>query len=411
MMDAEFRRYLGAVKLDEPPASSSDPRWEETETLARRLLTEGKAEAALKLVEQEPARRKRWDLLLLTGLLREGLEEQPLALEALEVVADKLVASGDRSGVRLLLDRFRDPEPTSAAVRFLQYLARGETKEEARIALLREAIEIRPADPELHAEISPALERSGDISDAREHRLRAVELYLELGRPERASDELLRAIDEDLEHFPARVGRIVLRFASLAAWGDAEPVLDLALPELEARAAGLLSWEDLALVAPRSPNTPAARGLLARYLRVVVARQPEPDAILEGSGIADPAVPIDEVGVRLPKILALPPGAHVLHTTWGLGRVRASDGESVTLSFPSREGHKMSFAMASRSLDRLADDGLRVLAIEDAPRLRTIAEAGDPEVLVRALRDIGGTATAGAAQAPARDRASGFRVE
>ena len=155
MMDAEFRRYLGGVKLDEPPASSSDPRWEETETLARRLLTEGKAEAALKLVEQEPARRKRWDLLLLTGLLREGLEEQPLALEALEVVADKLVASGDRSGVRLLLDRFRDPEPTSAAVRFLQYLARGETKEEARIALLREAIEIRPADPELHAEISP----------------------------------------------------------------------------------------------------------------------------------------------------------------------------------------------------------------------------------------------------------------
>jgi transcription elongation factor GreA-like protein len=53
----------------------------------------------------------------------------------------------------------------------------------------------------------------------------------------------------------------------------------------------------------------------------------------------------------------------------------------------------MSFAMASRSLDRLADDGLRVLAIEDRAKLRLLAQAGDPEVLVRALRDVGGTAT------------------
>ncbi|HKW50970.1 MAG TPA: GreA/GreB family elongation factor, partial [Candidatus Eisenbacteria bacterium] len=91
---------------------------------------------------------------------------------------------------------------------------------------------------------------------------------------------------------------------------------------------------------------------------------------------------------------ALPPGAHVSHTTWGLGRVLTGDGESVTLTFPGREGHKMSFAMASRSLDRLADDGLRVLAIEDPDRLHALAQAGDPEVLVRALRDVGGTATA-----------------
>jgi transcription elongation factor GreA len=53
----------------------------------------------------------------------------------------------------------------------------------------------------------------------------------------------------------------------------------------------------------------------------------------------------------------------------------------------------MSFAMASKSLDRLPGDGLRVLAIEDLPRLRALAQAGDPEVLVRALRDLGGTAT------------------
>ena len=393
MMDADLRRYLAALKVEEPPASSTDPRWAETEELARRLIAETKVEAALKLIDQEPSRKKRWDLLLLAGLLREGLGDTTLALEALETVADKLVASGDRSGVRGLLDRFLRPEPTTAAVRLLEFLARGETDDAIRTELLREAIVIRPRDPQLHAEISPALDRLGDAAGAREHRLLAIEILLELERPEGIGEDLLRIIEEDLEGAPARVGRIVLRFASLASWREAEPILDLALPDLETRAAGRLSWEDLAPVAPRAPATPEARGLLARYLRVAVALEPEPDAVLEGSGIGNPAVPIAEVAARLPKILALPPGAHVSHTTWGLGRVRSSDGETITLTFPGREGHKMSFAMATRSLDRLANDGLRVLAIEDSAKLRALAQAGDPEVLVRALRDVGGTAT------------------
>src|SRR6266852_3136669 len=99
MMDADLRRYLAAVKAEEAPASSTDPRWGETEALARRLIAEAKAEAALKLIEQEPARRKRWDLLLLTARLRAGLGDRPLELDALEIVADKLVATSDRSGV------------------------------------------------------------------------------------------------------------------------------------------------------------------------------------------------------------------------------------------------------------------------------------------------------------------------
>lgn len=394
MMDADFRRYLSAIKDEEPPISSADPRWEETAALATRLIEESKVEAALRLIDQEPARKKRWDLLLLTSLLRQGLGEREPALEALEIVADKLMAAGDRPGVRHILDRFLMPEPTSAAVRILHFLARGEGADAEKVELLREAIEIRPGDPELHADLSPALERMGDPAGAREHRLRTIELNLDLGRPEHLGEEILRAAELDLEHSPARIGRALLRFAAVAPWGDVEPLLDLALPELEQRAGGLLSWEDLAPVAQHAPATPAARRLIARFLRVIVALQPQPDVIIEGSGIANPAQPVAAIGDRLPKILALPPGAHIAHTTWGLGRVLSSDGETLILEFPGRASHKMSFAMASRSLDRLPDDGLRVLAIEDPARLRELADAGDPEVLVRALRDVGGTATA-----------------
>jgi transcription elongation factor GreA len=54
----------------------------------------------------------------------------------------------------------------------------------------------------------------------------------------------------------------------------------------------------------------------------------------------------------------------------------------------------MSFAMATKSLDRLPGDGLRVLITEDEARARALALAGDTEILVRVLRDVGGTATA-----------------
>ena len=392
-MNSEFRHYFAGLKSEEPAASIQEPRWEETQTLARRLVTEGKVEGALRLVEQEPARRKRWDLLLLTALLRESLGDWSLAMESFEVVADKLMAAGDEAGVRLLLDKLLSPEPSSAAVRFLHFLARREATDSERIRLLEDAIAIRPGDPELHGEIAAALERAGDDGRAREHRIRSCELSLELGHPDRVPDDLLRLIEEDLPAQPARIGRILLRYASLVPWIESEPFLDLALPGLAKGASGQLQWRDLAPLAARVPATPKARELFGRYLRMVVAREPDPDAILAGSGALDPAHPIDAVGARLPNILLLPPGAHIAHTSWGIGRVRSSDGDSLMVEFPGRQGHKMSFAMASRSLDRLPDDGLRVLAIEDRAKLAALARAGDPDVLVRALRDAGGTAT------------------
>jgi transcription elongation factor GreA len=394
MMDPDFRRFLRAATGEEPPASSADPRWGETEALARRLVEGNFVEAALKAVEQEPAQKKRWDLLLLTALLREALGDRAESLEALEVVADKLMAADDRAGVQQLIGRFLEPRETTAAVRYLHYLARGAADDGERAELLREALSIRPDDYDLNAELAEALERGGDLTGSREHRLRAIEVHLDDGRTDRIGETLLRVVDEDLTHAPIRVGRILLRFAALASWADAEPLLDLALPELAPRTAGLLTWEDLAPAALRAPGTSAARRLLAAYLRVAVAREPDPEAIVAGSGIASPSQPIETVTERLPKILALPPGAHVSHGSWGLGRVRASDGESITLEFSGRAGHKMSFAMASRSLDRLPADGLRVLAAEDAERLRAMAAVGDSEVLLRALRDVGGAATA-----------------
>src|SRR6185503_146297 len=328
----------------------------------------------------------------LASLLYQGLGERGPSLDALEVVADKLVAANDRDGVQGLLARFLEPEPVNAAVRFLHYLSKDAASDEGRIELLRDAIGIRPDDADLHAEIAVILERVGDLEAAREHRLDTLDLYLESNRPELVSEPLFRAVEEDLAHEPGRVAEILLDFAARVPWLESEPILDLALPELEKSAGGEFTWNHIAPLGPRLVSPPA-RAAAARLLGVAVAREPNPKAILDGSGIGDPTVPFDVVAARLPKILALPPGAYVMHQSWGLGRVLASDGETVTLEFPGRAGHKMAIAMAQRSLDRLPEDGLRVLAITDPSRVRVMGSEGDPEVLVRALRDVGGTAT------------------
>lgn len=392
MIDSDLRHYLKAAQGDEPPASSTDPRWGETEALARHLIQTSAVEPALHALEQEPGRKKRWDLLLLAALLYQGLGERAASLDALEVVADKLVAANDRDGVQGILLRFIEPEPVNAAVRFLHYLSKDAATDEERIELLREAIGIRPSDAELHAEMAVILEKAGDLEAAREHRLDTLELYLESNRLALVSEPLFRAVEEDLAHEPGRVAEVLLDFAARVPWLESEPILELALPELEKSAAGEFTWDHLAPLGPRLVSAPA-RATAARLLGVAVARQPNPKAILEGSGIGDPTVPFETVAARLPKILALPPGAHVMHQSWGLGRVLASDGETLTLEFPGRAGHKMAIAMAQRSLDRLPDDGLRVLAITDPERVRKLGAEGDPEILVRALRDVGGTAT------------------
>ena len=392
-MDADFRNYLRGAQGEEPPISVKDPRWPETEALARRLIAATQAEPALRLLKQEPQAKKRWDLLLLGGLLQGALGEHAASIEALEIVGDKLTAAHDRDGVRALLPRFLTPEPVSAAVRFYHFLARTAATDAERIEHLRAALEIRHNDAQLLLELSQVLERAGETEEARDLKLEALETWLKLNHPEALADELLRVVEEDLPREPARAAAILLHYAGAVPWEESEPVLDLALPELTRTGAGRWTWQDLDPIAARAPQSARARAMLGALLRLAVSSEPDPNAIVEGSGILNPGEAIESVRARLPKILSLPPGADVAHATWGLGRVGANDGESVSLEFPGRTGHKMSLAMASRSLDRLPPDGLRVLAAREPGRLRALIEARDPQIVVSALRDLGRAAT------------------
>src|SRR2546422_4319087 len=283
-MDPDFRNYLRAAQGEEPPIGAGEPRWTETETLARKLIAGAQAEPALRVLKQEPQARRRWDLLLLAGLLNDALGERGASLEALEVVGDKLAAADEREGVRALLPRFLEPAPVSAAVRLLHFLARTATTDAEKADLMRRALEIRPNDPHLISELSQILERSGGPDEARDMRLRAIELWLELNHPQAVADELLRVVEEDLSRETGRAAGILLQYAAAVPWEDSEPILDLALPELMRRGAGVWSWRELEPVVARAPQTSQARKLLAALLRIAVASEPDPDAIVAASG-------------------------------------------------------------------------------------------------------------------------------
>src|SRR5439155_1450316 len=91
---------------------------------------------------------------------------------------------------------------------------------------------------------------------------------------------------------------------------------------------------------------------------------------------------------------ALRPGGAVLHGSFGPGRVVGNDGETVRIDFAKSPGHKMPYAAARRTLTPLAEDDLRLLRLTAPAELARLRADEPGEILVRALRTLGGAADA-----------------
>jgi transcription elongation factor GreA len=116
--------------------------------------------------------------------------------------------------------------------------------------------------------------------------------------------------------------------------------------------------------------------------------------VLAAAGIADPSRPLIEALERFDAIASLPPGRAVFHTGFGAGRIMADDGETIIIDFAKSKAHKMPFAAAKRTLSPIADDDLRLLGVTDPAALKTMVSTQPSEVLLRALRALGGAGDA-----------------
>jgi hypothetical protein len=137
------------------------------------------------------------------------------------------------------------------------------------------------------------------------------------------------------------------------------------------------------------------RAALTEALRQGPARDvPDPDALIVQSGLADRTVPLPDALARFDLLAALPPGRAVLHGSFGAGRVKSNDGEIVILDFAKSSSHRMPYAAARRTLTPLAEDDLRLIQVQRPAEVARMREEDQGEIIVRALRAMGGSADA-----------------
>ncbi|WP_319561273.1 transcription elongation factor GreA [Marispirochaeta sp.] len=85
------------------------------------------------------------------------------------------------------------------------------------------------------------------------------------------------------------------------------------------------------------------------------------------------------------KHISFDAGNFVCHRSWGIGRIRAIDGDDITIDFTRKRGHSMSLKMAVNALSSLQRDHIWVLKVtKSKEELRTMVKE-DPS---KALRTI-----------------------
>lgn len=240
------------------------------------------------------------------------------------------------------------------------------------------------------------------LAEAYEYWAESLDGFVALKRHASIEGALLKIAESDnpmiLRHVIAALKRIgeqavPKKPTDQSGWGRVEAMIELALPAL--RRAKLLPdlWRNLICLLPLMPSGTSIR----RWLSDLAPEAfPEADGIhdlMNRSGLLDPEANVETAVKALEPMLALAPGYFVMHASWGIGRIRLNDGETLILDFQEASNHRMTVALAKRALTVVPADDLRVLKVQDPAGLKSKAK-DDPEgVVFLAIRQLGGSAT------------------
>jgi len=172
-------------------------------------------------------------------------------------------------------------------------------------------------------------------------------------------------------------------------WGRLDAAVDVVLPAL--RRAGLQSdlWN---LMLKLLPTAPTASGVRKWLSELAVEAFPGADGvhdILNRSGVLDPEVKPEAALKALDPLLAFAPGYFVLHASWGVGRIRLNDGETLILDFQEAANHRMSVSLARRALTVVPADDLRVQLAQDAAALKSQLKEDPAGIVYLGIRMLG----------------------
>lgn len=251
-----------------------------------------------------------------------------------------------------------------------------------------------PEAPDLAALLMARADSEGRSEEAEEHALEALARFMKVGEADRAEEPLLRVLESADAGTHRRLIKLLPRMASA---GMAE-LLDTALGLGETTWAEQGLHGELARVLERILlKSKGFDALRARYAEALADSLGGATAVREfvaDCGLADPNAPLEAALERFREMFSLRPGAYVQHHSLGVGQIASHDANFLIIDFAEKPGHRMALEIARRSLHPLPDGCLRVARFVEP---ETIARelASDPVgLLVRALNDLGGEATA-----------------
>ncbi|OGF14212.1 MAG: hypothetical protein A2W00_14050 [Candidatus Eisenbacteria bacterium RBG_16_71_46] len=323
------------------------------------------------------------------------------AHQTLLTLGDELAAAGQWEVLAAVAERALGLERSAAAVHLLIQAHRGLGYDPARLESLEAAWSQQPDDLELALLLAERLGEAGRGDLRRELLASLLPRFAAEARYAGLEEAALEFVEHGEVDGLAALVRLLPVVAGQGAVQECRQLLDIAFPPVAgAERAGEVAAEvRAAATAAVEGEGPTAgdgfRAALVACLRQGVARDlPDAEAVFRASRIEERIEPLLPALERFDRIAALPPGGAVHHATFGAGRVNSNDGSEVLMDFAHARGHRMPYEAARRSLARILEDDLRLLRITSPQRMPQLRAEDPGEVLVRALRALGGAGDA-----------------
>lgn len=392
----QLERWLAPA---EASASGLDA---EARDKAQNILTEAsaptEAEALLhELDTRFPVRGESGALIparaYLRGRLLLDLERDAEALEVLLPLCEKLEQQSQWADLASVADEILGRTARIEAARYLAKAAEQAGAEVVPEGSLARALELFPDEHRIAWLVAEEQERGGETESALALFAGALPALIDARALERIEEVFLRLEEATDAETTETLLQACVKLASLKEWKLAETYLEPLLPRI--RAAGLAgtAWDLFVKLLPKAPPESNLRRLM---LEIAPQAIPDVDGILDllqRSGILDPKVKVELALKHLHELLEFAPGYRVLHHTWGAGRIRVNEGDTLIIDFPGRTGHRMSLALARNALTVIPADDLRVLWAESPDRVRAMLREQPADLAYLAIRELGGRTT------------------
>jgi transcription elongation factor GreA len=326
---------------------------------------------------------------LAQGLLQEKLEDPSPAATTYVVLSRDLLAADNIEAARWVARRGLGVHPDHRMVDvLLKVAARQPEIADEDVALCREHL---AEAPELLWHDSQAADEAGDTLRAANLAVDAAVGFVAIDSLDDAENAILRVLDcPD----PAVVGRLIDALPAMVGSKGSKEVLDLAMElgtsTFEAMGLHGRVADALKSIMEKRGEDPALREAFVSSLAVSLGGEKAIGGLLDKTGLRDAEVPFRDALHKYEELAVYLPGTHVFDSDWGVGKVKAHDGEFLTIDFQNKPGHRLSLQIAETAVSVVPDTMVAVAYYEDPETLETERDEDPASLVVRAIEQEGG---------------------